>query len=272
MKKFITIVCTLVVMLAIAAPVMAAPKVPEPPPEVGARYAINFLNVGFHCGKNGGNGRVWVDAYDELYNNAKKAKLKGVLADFQYLGDNCWMLCDTASYVCPKCGSSVWVSYSNKSGVPDGLNMQLTHSAVPEEIPETYATFSISVQKHLTDSATGVCKALSMNPKFNFTLKLTVNGAPVPVTVLDENGNVIDVSVKSIAVNDIAYWHVDLKDYFPAKAKSITVSWTITEEETGGFESVTKIITGSMTVKDGADAAANGGVPYEWVNDLQYKR
>jgi hypothetical protein len=136
MKKFILTAISLAIVLAIviaaAVPVMAAPKVPAPPPEEGARVAVDFLNAGFHCNAQGGNGRVWVAAYDEMYQAAKNAKLKGVFEDLIYLADNSWLLADTETYVCPKCGSAVWVSYSNKSGVPDGKNIQLTHPAVPK--------------------------------------------------------------------------------------------------------------------------------------------
>ena len=58
MKKFLlAIAFVMVLTLVFALPVMAAPKVPEPPPVEGAREAV-ILNAGFHCNAQGGNGRV----------------------------------------------------------------------------------------------------------------------------------------------------------------------------------------------------------------------
>lgn len=129
MKKLLSTVLALSMILALSIPSLAAPKVPAVDPQPGAREAV-ILNAGFHCNAEGGNGRVWVAAYDLKYEAdkaLKKAGVGGVLENLIYLDDNCWLLENDTDYVCPKCGSTVWVSYSNKSGVPDGKNIQLTH-------------------------------------------------------------------------------------------------------------------------------------------------
>jgi len=62
MKKTISLILAVIMMTgALAITAVAAPKVPAPTPEVGAREAV-ILNAGFHCNANGGNGRVWVEA------------------------------------------------------------------------------------------------------------------------------------------------------------------------------------------------------------------
>lgn len=134
-KKLLGLIVAAVMAIGIIVPVaFAAPKVPDPEAYIGDRIEANVLNAGFHCNTFGGNGRVWVKAYDDKYEAAKKAKDKGVWEDFIYIGDNAWLL-DTDEYECPNCGSKQWLSYSNKSGVPDGKNIQLTHY-VPPPPPE----------------------------------------------------------------------------------------------------------------------------------------
>ncbi|MCL1873507.1 MAG: hypothetical protein FWF85_05260, partial [Clostridiales bacterium] len=129
MKKFLVVLLACLLVLSLGVTAFAEPKVPAPNPVPGAREAV-ILNAGFHCNAHGGNGRVWVEAYDLKYEadkSLKKEGIGGVLEDLIYLDDNCWLLANKKDYVCPECGSSVWVSYSNKSGVPDGKNIQLTH-------------------------------------------------------------------------------------------------------------------------------------------------
>ena len=127
MKKLLIITLAGLLVLALSVAVFAATNAV---PEEDAKPVI--LNAGFHCNANGGNGRVWVDLYDERF-EADKAKKKdgvgGVLEALIDLGDNCWLLASD-EYFCPACGNNEWVSYSNKSGVPNGKNIQLTHQTV----------------------------------------------------------------------------------------------------------------------------------------------
>ena len=149
MKKLIITLLVGLLVLSLGVTVFADPKVPSANPEPGAREAV-ILNAGFHCNADGGNGRVWVEAYEakfEADKALKKSGLGGVLEDLIYLDDNCWLL-DSEDYVCPNCGSNVWVSYSNKSGVPDGKNIQLTHgdlSGFDDEDP----TCTINIPKYV---------------------------------------------------------------------------------------------------------------------------
>ena len=97
----------------------------------------------FHCNAKGGNGRVWVDSWtadwkaavaDAAAQGLKKA---AVGLEFTQASDDAtrWIL-DTDVYVCP-CGRSDWISFSNKSGLPNGKNIQLQHlnfEDEPEEI------------------------------------------------------------------------------------------------------------------------------------------
>ncbi len=134
MKKLLSFVLAIVVIFSLAVSVNAAPSVPAPPPAEGAVVVSDFLNAGFHCNADHGNGKVEVAAYETLMAAAKAAKTKYVPVNLQALEDKSWLLLDER-FECPKCHSTVWVSYSNKSGVPDGKNIQLTHPAKKDPPP-----------------------------------------------------------------------------------------------------------------------------------------
>jgi len=116
MKKLMVIAMVMILALALTTPAMAF--------EVDERENVQVFNAGFHCGTYGGNGRVWISNY-----------VKGEWHEFEYAGDNTWTLL-SEDFVCPECGSNEWVSYSNKSGVPNGKNIQLKHPGAPDPEPE----------------------------------------------------------------------------------------------------------------------------------------
>jgi len=129
MKKKILLILALGLIISSTAAfgsITAFAKTPEPTVAPGDKIAV-ILNAGFHCGAGGGNGRVWIKAYDDKYEAAKAAKEKGVREDLINIDETTWQLADIMSYECPVCGSTFWASYSNKSGIPDGKNMQFTH-------------------------------------------------------------------------------------------------------------------------------------------------
>ena len=104
---------------------------------------VTLKDVGFHCNTFGGNGRVWISNYDA------KDEIKLVRVD-----ETTWKLTNRNDYYCPNvgCGKNVWVSYSNKNGVPSGKNVQLTH---PVEIkpPEPKDQFGyISAEVNLLET------------------------------------------------------------------------------------------------------------------------
>jgi len=88
-----------------------------------ARQVVTIEGVGFHCNAFNGNGKV------DMVNYPKKG-----LEEFERIDATTWKLLAT-QYKCPKCGSNEWITYSNKSGVPDGKNAQLNHPPKPFEKP-----------------------------------------------------------------------------------------------------------------------------------------
>ncbi|MCL2796995.1 MAG: hypothetical protein FWD58_02950 [Firmicutes bacterium] len=150
-KKIIGILVVMVLAAGVIMPVVfAAPKVPNPfsdEYDIGTARTAQMENVGFHCASAGGNGRVWVEAYDVKAAAAKASGEKWVEETIIYIDDNSWLLANTTDYVCPVCGGTYWVSFSNKSGVPDGKNMQLTHYYPPSDEWEFLSGGGVSIVK-----------------------------------------------------------------------------------------------------------------------------
>ena len=144
MKKTIIVILTLVMVFALSVPALAnngngngngngnnkAPAV-----EVMS-FEFDVNNANFHCNDiEGSNGRVWPDLTNFGVvdgkgngggNNKNKMEIK-FNVDRIESGSTKWKLTDTV--VCPACGSTDWVTFSNNSGVPNGNNVQFQHSA-----------------------------------------------------------------------------------------------------------------------------------------------
>ena len=109
----------------------------------------------YHCGYDQGGPRVVPTIYTglpELDVTKLKNNTKIWLNLVEVPGTTKWELVSVeingAIYtdpVCPICGSTEWVSFSNNSGVPDGKNMQLCHKAHP----------TITIVKNWTDDNPG---------------------------------------------------------------------------------------------------------------------
>ena len=100
MKKLMIFALVVIMTLALAVPAFAADRV------------LSENKVGFHCGCEGGNGSVTPLNYYDTPEWLVR------------IDDVTWEL-ESKDYACPKCGNTDWVSFSNKSGVFDGKNVQV---------------------------------------------------------------------------------------------------------------------------------------------------
>ena len=100
MKKILAIIVALTFVFALTVPAMA-----------DAEDSV-LRSVGFHCG-----GSVTKDITNYV---------KGELVELVRVDATTWELVGD-EYVCPNCGRTDWISYSNNNGVPDGKNVQLVH-------------------------------------------------------------------------------------------------------------------------------------------------
>ena len=122
---------------------------------------IQNVNLGFHCRSDGGSGGHSVDISNYLRDDEV----------FGQIAENVWLLLKVhedentgeitytvnTDYVCPDCGSSRWVSYSNQSdmlgGKFDGKNMQVNHYGGGGDDPVLNGDLIISVtDKTVQDS------------------------------------------------------------------------------------------------------------------------
>ena len=140
MKKTIIVLLTLAMVFALSVPALANNGNGNGNNKAPAVEVMNFEfdvnNANFHCNDiEGSNGRVWpgltafgvVDGKGNGGGNNKN-KMEGKFnVDRTAPGSTTWILTDTV--VCPACGSTDWVTFSNNSGVPNGNNVQFQHSA-----------------------------------------------------------------------------------------------------------------------------------------------
>ena len=129
MKKLISALLVLMLSLAVFASVMAAGTLAS-----GDEATVE--GFAFHCNANGGNGRVYLVGYAKDFGKFDKKTGEG-LVDLVRSADDfkVWdvIVPEGEVWECQACGCAEWISFSNKSGVPDGKNIQLNHPAKAEE-------------------------------------------------------------------------------------------------------------------------------------------
>ena len=108
----ITTLCAVAVLAMVANAMAGDAKNAEP-----AKTAT-VTGAGFHCchGPKGGNASVKINGIDN----------KTVVQLARVGKTNAWQLVTSTPVVCPVCGGTNWVSFSNNSGVPNGKNIQLS--------------------------------------------------------------------------------------------------------------------------------------------------
>jgi hypothetical protein len=97
--------------------------------------SVALGNLGFHCNNSNGNGRVWVPNYtgsiETFIREGNTTTWNLVSVD----EDNKVKVAANGGFetpfVCPTCGRTDWISFSNNNGVFNGNNIQLQHSSRP---------------------------------------------------------------------------------------------------------------------------------------------
>jgi len=206
MKKVLALVLALIMVFAIAAPVFAGNDKINNQYGVGAELQQDFNNAQFHCNAINGNGRVWPETPTDM------KKFEGQLR-FTKAEGTLWNLSGvykpildpkgkvTGKYesnssdmvVCPVCGSTEWITFSNNSGVPDGKNVQMQH-------PGYYITI---VKEWIKNNSDEYYTENGINLIAYFTIKLT-NGKTFTVSV-KKSGNFLipnDLTVESVTEDE----------------------------------------------------------------------
>ncbi|MCL1975139.1 MAG: hypothetical protein FWG61_03115 [Firmicutes bacterium] len=185
MKKFILVAMVIVLALALAIPALAAPgngngnsngNVGTQNDYIGGvGVKVDKNNANFHCNTFGGNGRVWpeqaIDEHDHItLHDFKKSPFTFVFNHVE--GTTKWTLEDVldgttsvGKVVCPECGSTLWISFSNNSGAPDGKNIQLQHPMVDIEIVKVW----LDAQGNVVKDPKGLAA------KFDFEYQINAN-------------------------------------------------------------------------------------------------
>jgi len=119
MKKFLGIMLTTVLVFAFAGQAVAAKT-------TVASNAATVEGFAFHCNCDGGNGKTYIvgkakDFGKKLNINLTRNANDPTVWDVVVPAGDVWE--------CTTCGGTEWITFSNKSGVPDGKNIQLNHPA-----------------------------------------------------------------------------------------------------------------------------------------------
>jgi len=110
-------------------------------PAVASTAASQVEGFAFHCNTFNGNGRTYIEGKDKDFGKFDKktgAGLLGLILDTSDPTAKTWFPVFEEEMVCTTCGSSEWVSFSNKSGVPDGKNIQLQHPGEAVAVTKTW--------------------------------------------------------------------------------------------------------------------------------------
>jgi len=119
MKKILALVLALTTVFALAIPAMAADT-----------HVFEDCNATFHCG-----GRVWPVIPSAYQVTDSKGKTTTSFPVTRVGTSTAWALDDSqGKIVCPACGRSDWVTFSNNSGVPNGSNPQFDHDPNKKQI------------------------------------------------------------------------------------------------------------------------------------------
>jgi len=127
MKKTLSTIIVLVLLATMAVPVMANGNTARVEGDVA--IAEGF---GFHCNTFGGNGRTYVPQFQTIGNNGRMTNIntnKTLVTLVRTASPVVWnvVVPEGENWACIDCGSDAWITYSNRSGVPDGKNIQLNH-------------------------------------------------------------------------------------------------------------------------------------------------
>ena len=131
MKKVLSIVLAISMLLALAVPAFAANDKKIVAMEYTAKSEFN--NAQFHCNDIvGENGRVWTLDSNKLKPGGNNSvKNTGELI-FNRIGNTTTWELDVettdGAYICEQCGRNDWITFSNNSGLPDGKNVQVQHN------------------------------------------------------------------------------------------------------------------------------------------------
>ena len=134
-KKLGFVLLAVAVMVAIAMPVTAA-QAKNP----ADSNTATVTGCGFHCTADGENGKACIVGQPKDFGKDAVVVLSRDSKD-----PTVWHLVsingNSGPFVCACCGSSDWVSFSNKSSVPDGKNIQLSDvkkPVVPDKAPVAF--------------------------------------------------------------------------------------------------------------------------------------
>ncbi|MCL2120911.1 MAG: SpaA isopeptide-forming pilin-related protein [Clostridiales bacterium] len=131
---------------AVPAPALAVLGTEGPSP-IGT--IVKISSGGFHCGNDSGgqkqDKRFDLEALGIDYWKPNEPQLDAYWLYLKKITADRWELCHengdlNRDFVCPRCGSAIWISFSNMDEIYDGAQIQLCHA---EELELFYCTINL---------------------------------------------------------------------------------------------------------------------------------
>ena len=168
------------------------------------------VGFAFHCNNDGGNAKTYIVGQDKDFGKKTNIALTRNAGD-----PTVWNVNETG-WVCEACGRSDWISFSNKSGVPDGKNIQLTHNVKAPVTTTVPPTEPPTTEPPLITVATGDWITLSNNAsQVQNSIYLNIPGPVVETGILYSQDPDMELDVQKTmgpAGSPFTLWTTDLSD------------------------------------------------------------
>ena len=224
MRKFLSLMFALIMMLVITVPALAYDYLEEPeyepvmepaeelvvelvaepaeepvdePVEAPQGQIVTWVDgFGFHCNTFGGNGRTdiivnGITLGGQNVNHHGIGSAQNPVDIQNIIGTTLWNLLRD-DIVCATCGSTAWITFSNNSGVPNGRNIQVHHPAKPEPPPTPTLEYIYKTVNGVNIADWAAANGINMADLVgSMSFVAYQNGVQVSVGVLQLNGRIV---------------------------------------------------------------------------------
>jgi len=170
-KRFLAVLMALAMILSMSVTAFAGNDKVENVYGVGDSVKQDFNNAQFHCNAISGNGRVWPSIPADMKKFDGQLvfiKSTGTKWDLSGVRDKAGKILDMV--VCPNCGSTSWITFSNNSGVPDGKNVQMQHDGSGIQVNKVWNKLNLDIDNYYEGVVFWSKFMIALSSGINFTV------------------------------------------------------------------------------------------------------